>query len=220
MPKGLMEMSATKDSSRSPIHGLLAVTLLIFTWQSSAHPQASNLHCTKTVIEFALAAGKNYEQPIGGNLTLKIAQREPNGWTFSLEDAAGHDYIAPVNPPLRFNPTQILGPGYGLTAQESLKTNRGEIRFILNETDYNRIDQLWQYALWPYSAPVPDHAGDNYVSAIKQIRTGALRIKVPQSDVSPDNIIRSATFRFEITAPEEFHLNPALGSQPAACPER
>jgi hypothetical protein len=215
-----MKLSAVNDSGKSYFNGFLAVTLLIFTWQGSVHRQAANLHCTKAVMEFSLAAGKSYEQPIGGNLTLKIAQREPNGWTFSLEDAAGHDYIAPVNPPLRFNPTQIIGPGYNLTAQQSLKMDRGEICFILNEADYNRIDQLWQYALWPYDAPDPDRAGGNYITAINKIKTGTLRLTVLKSDVSPDDIIRSATLRIEITAPEEFPLNPALGSQPAACPER
>jgi hypothetical protein len=213
-------MSTAKDSGKSQITGLLAVTLLILSWQSAGGKQPSNPHCTKAVMEFSLAAGKSYEQPISGNLTFKIAQRQPNGWTFSLEDSAGHDYIAPVNPPLRFNPTQIIGSGYGLTAQQSLKMDRGAIRFILNEADYNRIDQLWRYALWPADAPDPDHAADNYVTAINKIKTGTLRLTVPKSDVSPDDIIRSATFRIEITVPEEFHLDPALGLQPAACQQQ
>jgi hypothetical protein len=138
---------------------------------------------------------------------------EPIKPVFSIRD-----YIAPVNPPLRFNPTQILGPGYNLTAQQSLKMDRGAIRFILNEDDYNRIDRPWQDALWPYSASEPDRAGGNYVTAINRIKTGALRLTVLRSDISPDDIIRSAAFRIGITVPEEFHLNPALGPQPAECP--
>jgi hypothetical protein len=60
-------MSTAVVSKRSQFNGLLTVTLLIFIWQGSVHAHASNKHCTKAVIEFSLAAGKIYEQPIGGH---------------------------------------------------------------------------------------------------------------------------------------------------------
>jgi hypothetical protein len=192
----------------------LGSTLLIFTWHTFAY-QPAQPECTRITLKLTLTAGQSYEQRIGGNLTLKVMPSD--GWTFSLEDAASHDYIAPVNPPLRFNPLQTLGPGYSLSAKESLKWDR-EVRFILNEPDYKRIHQLWHYALWPADAPDPDHAIENYVGTIKQLRTGFLRVSILQSDVSPDDIVRSATFSWEFTAPSEFSFNPALGPQPAACP--
>ena len=150
---------------------------------------------------------------VRANKGLKV----PNGWTFTLEDAAGCDYIAPVNPPLRFNPTETLGPGYGLNARESLKMDRGEIRFILNEADYKRIDPLWRNALWPADAPDPDHAIENYLTAIKRLRMGSLRVSILQSDFSPDDIALSATVRFDLTAPSEFPFDPALKPLPAGC---
>ena len=92
-----------------------------------------------------LEAGQSYERSIGGSLTLKVraddSGKPPNGWYYSLVDPDGHDYIAPVNTPLRFNPLQTPGPGYSLTAQESLNWDR-EVRFMLNEADCERIAPL------------------------------------------------------------------------------
>ena len=121
-----------------------------------------------------------------------------------------------VNPPLRYNPLQTLGPGYALSAKESLNWSR-EVRFILNEPDYKRIHQLWNYALWPADAPDPDNAIENNLTAIKQLRTGFLRESILQSDVSPDDIALSATVRFDLIAPSEFPFDPALGPQASAC---
>jgi len=213
--------SLTKFSRRSTIQGLLGSTLLFFIWHLSAQQQRQT-ECREVTLNISLKAGQSYQQPVGGNLMLTVrangSLKPPNGWTFSLYDSAGHDYIAPVNLPLRFNPLQILGPGYGLTARESLKMDRGEMQFILSESDYKRIEQLWRYALWPYSAPDPDHAADNYVTAIKELRAGWLRVKTVESDISPDDIVRSAIFVFELTALSDFQLNPALEPKAIVCP--
>jgi hypothetical protein len=93
-------------SRRSLINGLLGTPLFIFTRHGFAY-QRAQAKCTKVTLKLTLTAGQSYEQRIGGNLTLKVMPS--NRWMFSLEDAAGHDYIAPVNPPLRYNPMQTLG---------------------------------------------------------------------------------------------------------------
>jgi hypothetical protein len=101
---------------------LLGFMLLAFTWYpfASQEPQAQ---CSQINLTFSLTAGQSLKQNIGAGLTLQVHSNDslgpPNGWTFSLDDPARHDYIAPVNPPLRFNPLQTLGPGHGLTARES-----------------------------------------------------------------------------------------------------
>jgi hypothetical protein len=73
-------------------------------------------------------------------------------------------------------------------------------------------------ALCPADATDPDHAGQNYLSAIRQLQAGLIRVKILQPDVSPEDLVRSATFSFEFIAPSEFPLNPALGPKTAACP--
>lgn len=206
-----------------PILRPLALYLVLqLIYGRVAMPQAirlPKLECTQITLKVSLTAGQNYEQPIGRDFTLNVLANStpPNGWTFTLDGPSGDDYIAPVNPPLRSNPTQILGPAYGFTARDSLKIDR-RIRFILGEADYKRIEQLWHYALWPGNAPNPDHAADDYVTAIKQLRAGWLRVKTVESDISPDDIVRSATFIWEITAPSEFHFNPALKPKAVVCP--
>ena len=73
-------------------------------------------------------------------------------------------------------------------------------------------------ALWPVDAPDPEHAGQNYLSAIRQLQLGLLRVNIMKSDVSPDDIARSATFRLELTAPTEFPFIPAFEPKAAECP--
>ncbi len=125
-------------------------------------PGQDAAQCKAVTIKFSLKAGESFQQKID-NLTFNVkadsARMPGDGWGFSIDDAAGRDMIAPVNLPLRFNPTQILGSGYGLTAKDSLKFER-ELRFLLRDSDLKVVDPLWRDALWPYSAPDPDHAAD------------------------------------------------------------
>ncbi len=176
--------------------------------------------CNAVTIRFSLKAGESFHQRIG-DLTFNVqadrAQDSPNGWEFSLEDAVGRDMIAPVNLPLRFNPWQILGPGYGLTATDSLKNNR-ELRFLLRDSDLKVVDPLWHDALWPYSAADPDHAADKYIGALSRLPLGLLRLKILQADIPPDDIVRSASFEAEFVVPAEFQMDTSLEPRPAACP--
>jgi len=199
---------------------LLGSTLVIFTLHSFAYQDAPG--CSQITIEFSLKAGEGYEQRIGKALTFKVRAVDSlnpfKGWTFSLEDHADHDYIAPVNLPLRFNPTQTFGPGYGLTTLESLKMPRAWIRFLVNESDFRRISLFWRYALWPANAPDPDKAVENYLEEILHVRTGVLHLTISQADVSPDGSIRSANFSLEFLVPSEiFQFNPALKPKAAWC---
>ena len=176
--------------------------------------------CNAVTIKFSLKAGESFQQKIG-NLTFNVradtSRDLPNGWTFSLDNADGHDFIAPVNLPLRFNPSQILGPGYSMTARDSLKWNR-ELPFLINDSDYEFVVPLWHDALWPYSAPDPDKAADKYISAIAKMPLGLLRLKILKADISPDDLILSASFEAEFIAPVQFHLDPSLSPRRSACP--
>ena len=139
------------------------------------------------------------------------------GWTFSLEDAEGRDYIYPVNPPLRFNPSQYLGRAYGESARQSLSSTR-ELRFLLNKADYERFWPLVTNALWPYSAARPDKATEEYFTELGKLRTGLLRLKIVKSDVTSDDMIRSGEFTVEFVAPSDTHFDPQLKPYPEGCP--
>ena len=69
-----------------------------------------------------LQAGAHFwKKVIGGDLVFRLEPEtlgphgELHGWQISLapSHAPDSDYIYPVNPPLRFNGLQTLGPGYG-----------------------------------------------------------------------------------------------------------
>ena len=176
--------------------------------------------CNAVTIKFSLKEGESFQQEIG-NLTFNVradtSRDLPNGWTFSLDNADGHDFIAPVNLPLRFNPSQILGPGYSMTARDSLKWNR-ELPFLINDSDYEFVVPLWHDALWPYSAPDPDKAADKYISAIAKMPLGLLRLKILKADISPDDLILSASFEAEFIAPAQLHFDPSLSPRRSPCP--
>lgn len=198
---------------------LTMAALVLF---SPLQPQlgASGNSCSEVSFTARLDAGNSFAQKVGG-LEFKIRANHDqalcNGWTFTLEDAGGHDFIYPVNFPLRFNPSQLLGCSYGLTVRQGLEMKR-RMRFILAERDYLRLHPLMQDALWPADSPDPKHAGERYLQAIRTIQTGLLRLDTVRSHVSPDGLIRSANFRVDLIAPASFHFEPGLNPHPAPCP--
>jgi hypothetical protein len=208
---------ARKNSSRC----LLAAALtLIFAGTLLTEQKSKATRCMSVSIEFSLKAGEGFQQEIG-NLMFDVrpdaAPDRPNGWTFSIYGKGGDDFIAPVNIPLRFNPSQILGPGYGLSARESLQTPR-ELPFLLSDSDYELVVPLWRDALWPYSAPDPDHAADKYTSTIAKLPLGLLKLKPLKVDISPDDLIHSANFEASLIIPFGSRLDPSLKQHPFPCP--
>jgi hypothetical protein len=208
---------ACKSSSRCL---LAAVLTLTFAGTLLAEQKSKATRCMSVSIEFSLKAGEGFQQEIG-NLTFDVrpdtTPEKPNGWTFSIHGVGGDDFIAPVNIPLRFNPSQILGSGYGLSASESLKTLR-ELPFLLSDSDYELVVPLWRDALWPYSAPDPDHAADKYISTLARLPLGLFRLKPLKADISQDDHIRAASFEASFIIPSGSPLDPSLKRRLSPCP--
>ncbi len=198
---------------------MAAVVLALF---GTLQPKlgASGNSCSAVSFTARLDAGNSFAQKVGGlEFKMRAAHGKDlcGGWTFTLEDAGGHDFIYPVNFPLRFNPSQLLGCSYGLTVRQGLEMKR-TMRFILNEQDYLRLDPLMKDALWPADSPDPERAGERYLKAIRTIQTGLLRLDTRRSNVSPDGLIQSATFRINLIAPASFHFEPGLKPYSTTCP--
>src|SRR5437016_936300 len=195
-------------------------TLFILASELYAQKPAAPPACSAVSLDIALQAGDDYAQRVN-DLTFKVKtwlpKSEGAGWTFSLEDAGGHDYIYPVNPPLRFNPSQYLGRAYGESALQSLSWNR-ELRFLDNKVDYERFWPLVTNALWPYTAPRPDKAAEEYFTELGKIQTGLMRLKIVKSDVTPDDLVRSAEFAVEVVAPSDIRFDPDLKPYSHECP--
>lgn len=198
----------------------LMVAALAFAGQPRGQPEDPSPRCSAVSFTAKLGSGKSFEKKVGG-LRFKIRAAHGKdlcgGWTFTMEDASSHDFIYPVNFPLRFNPSQLLGCSYGLTVRQGLEMKRS-MRFILNERDYLQLDPLMKGALWPADSPDPKHAGEKYLNSVRSVQTGLIRLDTLRSDISPGGLIRSATFRVELVAPSSFHFQPALKPNPAPCP--
>jgi hypothetical protein len=201
------------------VAGGLLITLLgstVFTVTASSQDKSTQPQCTGAAVSFSLKAGDSFQQRIN-DLTFKVKPVESTGWFFSLEDAKGHDFLYPVNPPLRLNGSQTLGAGYGATAKQSLAYGR-ELRFVLSEADYAALWPYVEHALWPYSAPDPEKAADQYLSELDKLRTGLVSLAIIRSDVSENDQVRSAEFHAEFIAQTTFEFVPSLSPHAVVCP--
>jgi hypothetical protein len=198
----------------------ICLLLLGLTVSIVGQPMAA---CHSITLTGEQQSGDRFEKVIGGELVFRLEPErlgrdgELHGWRISLAPLhePDRDYIYPVNPPLRFNGLQILGPSYGDDTKTSL-AHPHEMRFMLDRADYDRISPLLTNALWPYSAPHPD---DEYVGALETLVMGQLKFTVRAYDADPVNgSIRRIDFQAEFTTPENFGLDQALKPKPAVCP--
>lgn len=178
--------------------------------------------CKSAMVRISLEQGGSYRKSIGA-LTLKItaekdAQGKDLGWYYTLVDDRERDYIYPANLPLRFNPLQTLGAGYDLDAGESMDWNRSA-RFLLSASDYEKIDPLLKWALWPVDSPDPENAGRNYMKALEDTRGGVLNLNILDAEVTSENIVRRALLEIRFTAPEAFLFDKSLSPETTVCPE-
>ena len=212
----------------SGMNGLmLRTSLLLLCLASSAAGQSSAaMPCHSIVLSAELSSGNRFERAIGGSLVFHVdperlgPKGELDGWRITLVPVRepDHDYIYPVNPPLRFNGLQTLGPSYGDDTKGSLG-HPHEMRFLLYPTDYDRISPLMTNALWPYKAPDPDKAADEYFAVLKALTTGQLKVSVQAYDADPvTDSIRHIKFKAEFTTPENFAFDPMLKPERAGCP--
>ena len=95
-----------------------------------------------------LPAGRPFSAPLPGGLDARLTV-SAGGWQIAVgpRDTRNADYLAPVSPPYRSPLHLRLGPGYGLTAVDSLQIARRELRFALNAHDAQRARDIASAAL-------------------------------------------------------------------------
>ncbi len=73
--------------------------------------------------------------------------------------------------------------------------------------------------LWPYSAPRPDAAADEYTTALKTLSTGRLTVAVLSYELDPaTGSLRRMQVRAELTTPSAFPFAPGANPRPATGP--
>jgi len=199
--------------------GALAGSALLLIVASRLRAQdRSKPKCSVATVFISLTADNSYFQQSIGDLTFKMNPLKSSGWMLSLEDANGRDFICPVNPAMRTCEPEELGAGYGNTARQALNHGR-ELRFLLNESDYDRFEPYVERALSPATAAEAARATDEYLDQSDKLRTGLLGLTIVRADVSESDEVRSAEFQLEFFAPASFPFAPSLRPRAAACPE-
>jgi hypothetical protein len=202
---------------------VLGVVGLLLAGPGSARRPPS---CRYAAFTAMVEAGDRFEKRIGGDLVFRLEPERLgptgtlDGWRMTIASSRSpdRDHIAPVTIPLRQNPEQDFGPVYGEDTKASLSRPH-DVRFILDDRGYDHIHPLWTNALWPYSAPRPERAADEYVSALRTLPTGRLVVTVLSWASEPGtDSIRRMRFRADVTTPGPFALDPDLGTRTVPCP--
>jgi hypothetical protein len=168
--------------------------------------------CQYVSFKVGLNAGDSFERELGGGLLFRVTSTKEEGWFLDIVPAEANtkDYIYLVNLPLRFNPNQTLGPGYGETVKSSL-AHPHEMKFLLNREDYDRVSGLIGNVLRSYQTSDPDKALSDYTEAVDEARKGSLVIKISSYKTDPKSgALTRIKLRVEITTPESFELAPHL----------
>jgi hypothetical protein len=175
--------------------------------------------CQFVSFKVTLNAGDNYERELGGGLLFRVRSQKEPGWFVDIVPAEENtkDYIYPANVPLRFNPNQTLGPGYGETVQSSL-SHPHEMNFLLDRTNYERISAVVGNVLHSYQTPDPDQALTDYTNAVDNARKGWLHISIASYKADPQTgALVHIKLRVGITTPQDFQFAPGVSPWPSPC---
>jgi hypothetical protein len=194
----------------------LAALLLLLLLSSVARAEQS-LSCQSVSFKVALNAGEDYQLELGGGLLFRVMSEKEPGWFIDVVPAEANtkDYVYPVNLPLRLNPNQTLGPGYGETVKSSL-SHPHEMNFLLDRNDYDRIFGLVEKLLSSYQTP--DKLLSDYNNAVDDARKGWLRVRISNYKTDPrTGSLTHIKFRVEIVTPADFQFAPGVNPWPAQC---
>ena len=176
--------------------------------------------CNSVSFKVTLHFTEDFEKELGGGLLFRVKSEKQPGWFVDIvpAEATSRDYIYPVNLPLRFNPNQTLGPGYGESVRSSLAYPH-EMQFLLYKPDYDRVSSLIGNVLWSYQRSDPDKALSDYASAARKAKKGMLKVTVSSYKTNnATGALARIKLRVQITTPLEFQYAPGLTPMPASCP--
>jgi hypothetical protein len=203
------------NNRRILLTGLLPLSLLAPV-RAQKQPSFS---CQSVSFKAVLTAPNDFQRELGGGLLFRVIREQQPAWLVDIVPAEENtkDYVYPVNPPLRFNPHQTLGPGYGETVKSSL-SHPHEMKFLLNRSDFDRIWGLVGNVLRPYQTPDPDKALSDYNDAVDDARKGSLKVTVSSYKTDPKTgALARIKLRVVIITPPDFQFAPGLNAWPAPC---
>ena len=111
-----------------------------------------------------------------------------------------------------------MGNGYGETVRHQLERTH-EMRFVLNQADYERFGKLIDEVLWPTDPKDADLTRDNYERASQAVSTGLLIVKPLDYDkLGPSDQAAWMEFEAVVTVPKAFVGSADLKWNQTSCP--
>ena len=199
---------------------MLRASLLLLCLLATIGVRAqSSFTCHSVFFKAALDAHDNFERELGGGLLFRVKGTKDQGWFIDVVPAEENkkDYVYPVNLPLRQNPNQNLGPGYGESVDSSLG-HPHVMNFLLNRSDYDRVSGLIGNVLWSYKTSDPDKALSDYTNAVDEAKKGQLKVMVSSHKTDrKTGALARIKLRVQITTPMDFQFAPGLNPLPSSC---
>lgn len=99
---------------------------------------ARDLDCVRFESSGRLQAGASFRADLQRGLEVRLLpERGWPAWNISVgpKGKAELDYLWVASPPLQTAPHRVIGPAYGMTANESLRIER-PLRFVLTKSDH------------------------------------------------------------------------------------
>lgn len=162
--------------------------LLAALWTPPAEPDGE-------CVQFGakqLRAGASFTYPLPAELEFRLPY-EGSGWSISVgpQNDRAADFLAPVSPPFRSAPHRIIGSGFGVTAQESVRVSPRALRFVLSRRDAQAARDIASAAL----------LGDvQRLKDLDKLAAGTVTVRITAAEAD-EEVIRWLGFEAEACVP-------------------
>ena len=139
-----------------------------------------------------LRAGASYTYPLPSDLEFRLPY-EGNAWSISVgpRDDRAADFLAPVSPPFRSAPHRVIGSGFGVTAQDSVRVSPRALKFVLSRRDAQAARDIASAAL----------VGDvQRLKDLAKLATGTITLRITGAEAD-EEVVRRLGFDAEACLP-------------------
>jgi hypothetical protein len=127
-----------------------------------------------------LRAGASYAYPLPSDLEFRLPY-QGSGWSISVgpRDDREADFLSPVSPPFRSAPHRVIGSGFGVTAEESVRVSPRVLRFVLTRRDAQAARDIASAAL----------VGDvQRLKDLDKLVTGTITLRITGADADEEAV--------------------------------
>jgi hypothetical protein len=139
-----------------------------------------------------LRAGASFIYPLPAGLEFRLPY-DGGGWAIVVgpRDDPEADFLAPASPPFRSAPHRFIGPGFGVTAEDSVRVSPRALKFVLSRRDAQAARDMGSAAL----------VGDvQRLKELDRLATGTLTLRITGADAD-EEVVRWVGFDAEACVP-------------------